>query len=275
MAYYNQVFIVVVIVTIVFGLIFMISTMTSFKDNLISMRNSISHNQKTKTVADSRAPPSGEITITAKRLKQYRQISKPDWESLVKLIIKFPLDHYWGSHATTILAAVIVTQGPIYELGMGLHSTPMLHNIAVLQNRFVLSCETNKAWLGKFIHFNDSAVHKLYHVNINGPSGVNEWDKYGNDRDWGVVFVDHGQSLRRRVDIGRFMDKTDIIIVHDNQDKGYYYAPALAKLNFTFTDKKLTTWTMVASRRDKKLVEQAAQLIKWAHEMPGAHPKAG
>lgn len=50
-----------------------------------------------------------------------------------------------------LVTAVANTKGSVLEFGCGDYSTPLLHAICTAQNRFLLSAESNEAWLRNFL----------------------------------------------------------------------------------------------------------------------------
>ena len=124
-----------------------------------------------------------------------------------------------GSHITPLLVAIAHTDGPILELGCGDFSTPQIHAICSKLKRLILSTDTSKDWLDRFVHLKTS-WHNFQYV----PVYENDWDKnpkpqmwdaVGNDIHWSVVLVDHRPGERRVVDIDRLRHNADIIVVHD------------------------------------------------------------
>jgi predicted SPOUT superfamily RNA methylase MTH1 len=72
------------------------------------------------------------------------------------------------------------------------------------------------------------------------------WDNVGN-QTWGVVFVDHRPGERRTVDIKRFSNKSDIIVVHDTEYIGYGYESVFSDFKYRFDYKRYNTYTTLVS----------------------------
>ena len=74
----------------------------------------------------------------------------------------------YGTHARLLLVAVMMTHGDILELGMGEHSTKLIHDILTEDNkaekRMLVSAESNSEWLGSFKELN-SPFHQVLYVN--------------------------------------------------------------------------------------------------------------
>ena len=64
-----------------------------------------------------------------------------------------PQDSYYGSNSIPLTAAALLTDGDLLELGMGLFSTPLLHEIAADSDRNLVSIDTDPNWLKKFITY--------------------------------------------------------------------------------------------------------------------------
>ena len=156
----------------------------------------------------------------------------------------------FGTHITPLLTAVMNTSGPVFEMGCGDYSTPQLHAICETQKRQLLSTDTSKEWIRYFLDMK-SQYHSFQHVPVYDDDWeVNpkpdQWDLVGN-QNWGVVFVDHRPGDRRRVDVERFADKAEIIVVHDTETSGYEYEPVLAKFKFRYNYKRYRTYTTLVS----------------------------
>ena len=124
-----------------------------------------------------------------------------------------PLDYYYGSNLIPLaLAALISPPGDFLELGMGLFSTPLLHKIARDQERHVISVDTDLEWMSKFIIYNLTSTHKLYHF-----GKIDEFMAYGIERDWALVLVDHSQMSKRAISAIAFAKKAQIVVAHDTE----------------------------------------------------------
>ena len=82
--------------------------------------------------------------------------------------VNLPLDYYFGSNLIPLALATLITPpGDFLELGMGLFSTPLLHKIAHHQKRNLVSIDTDLKWMTKFIIYNFTQEHKIYHLKSN------------------------------------------------------------------------------------------------------------
>lgn len=105
-----------------------------------------------------------------------------------------------------------ITEGTIIEFGMGEGSTELLSMAAKDQERRFISYENNPEWYAKFVH-----LHSPY----NNLKFVTDWDK-ARVVDCAILFVDHAPGERRKVEIERFKEKAEVIIVHDTEDEAEY-----------------------------------------------------
>jgi len=73
----------------------------------------------------------------------------------------------YGTHARLLLVAVMMTQGDILELGMGEHSTKLIHDIITednkTENRMLVSAESDSDWLGSLNELY-SPFHQILYV---------------------------------------------------------------------------------------------------------------
>lgn len=138
---------------------------------------------------------------------------------LVYKYINLPEAGSYSTHTIPLVVSALFTEGPILELGMGLHSTPILHKIGLDFNRFVVSVETDKKWMEKFNFYNDSETHLILLAN------KENWETFGNDLNCSLVFVDHLDAYQRHLDVIRFANKSKIVVAHDSEqgNSGYYF----------------------------------------------------
>lgn len=168
-------------------------------------------------------------------------------------------DGNWGTHMVPLITAVINTEGPILEFGAGDYSTPILHAICKKNRRFLLTTDTEKPWLELFRDL-ETSYHTLQYVPICEDGNLvdqrlEEWDKIGNDHNWGVVFVDHRPAERRSVDIERLKNRTNIFVVHDTEQPSYGYEKVFStfKYRYDYPRYKSRT-TLVSDITDVKLL---------------------
>lgn len=99
--------------------------------------------------------------------------------------------------------------GWVREFGMGNGSTPVLHEFCKMARLRLFSYESDPQWLNKFTHL-ETDWHEL--INIG------DWDSIeplpGNTN---LILIDHAPGERRKIDIQRYRDAAEIIIVHDTE----------------------------------------------------------
>ena len=126
---------------------------------------------------------------------------------------------HWGSHIPTLIKLLEITSGPVLELGLGIFSTPLLHNMCKVMGRKLVSYDNDKNWVDMHSRFIKDD-HEVYFVD--------NWDDAKiDDTQWSVVLVDHGPSERRAVDTLRLKDNADYIALHDSDgrfEKHYGYS---------------------------------------------------
>jgi hypothetical protein len=215
---------------------------------------------------DQQSVPPNSWNITKYLLKDFElhifhQPGHPDWKTLYITKNNISPKHRmitdrkttgwgYGTHMGALITSVMNTKGPVFEMGCGDFSTVLLHAICKAQGRYLLSTDTSKEWLGLFLDLK-SDIHDFIYVPVyeddwqKNPK-PEKWDEIGN-QEWGVVFIDHRPGERRRVDIERFSDKAEIIVVHDTEEKGYMYEYVLSKFKYRYDDKRYNVYTTVVS----------------------------
>ena len=150
------------------------------------------------------------------------------------------------------------------EMGCGYHSTVLLHQIIVNeQKRFLLSTDTDREWLSKFETNMSSSLHQFRHINQ-----TSEWDDVGLDRPrWSIVFIDHKPGERRVTDIIRMADVSDIVIVHDTEAASYNYEPGLSKYPYRYRYTYLSTHSDVLSKSNGTLLRNIRYLLDLTVDM--------
>lgn len=159
-------------------------------------------------------------------------------------------DAEYGTHMSPLITAVMNTVGPVFEMGCGDYSTPILDSICKVQNRKLLSTDTSRSWLSQFRDM-ESPNHEFKYVPVYDDDWQlnprpDKWESVGN-QTWGVVFIDHRPGDRRRVDIQRFENDAEIIVVHDSETSSYGYEPVFARFTYRYDYKRYTTYTTLVS----------------------------
>ncbi len=207
--------------------------------------------------------------------------NKELWRDALKRHFVLPKDLAWGGHAVLLFSAIYATKGPILELGSGYFSTPVIHNVSVVeQSRDAYTVDLNVRWLARFAYLG-SSHHRFGYVserpqpqafgNITfQPVHFNTWDDIWH-REFGLVFVDHSPGERRRVDIQIFRNLTDVMLVHDTDNlEGYGYEPLLSSFAYRYRFKRrprFKSFTDVVSMTRGDLVQKIEKLTNWSCDL--------
>lgn len=133
--------------------------------------------------------------------------------------ISLPLNYDYGSNLIPLtIAALSSPPGDFLELGMGLFSSPLLHKIARDQRRHVISVDTDLEWMMKFLTYNSTETHKLYHL----PS-KKALSQYGLDRKWSLVLVDHYHHDLRPLNVISFARQAQVVVAHDTEKQAEFF----------------------------------------------------
>lgn len=157
-----------------------------------------------------------------------------------------------GSHQRCLVSAALRTTGPIVELGVGWYSTPILHEIAKVQKRKLITFDNNPDWLNQFKEL-ESEYHQL--VTLGWWGDMPLLDHYG------LVFVDQGQPAEREYTIRRMFDRVDVFVMHDTEEgPAYGYNRTLPMFKYQYTDKCQIAWTTIASN--------TIDVSEWVKDLP-------
>ena len=145
----------------------------------------------------------------------------------------------YDTHRPVLCEAIVRMTGPILELGMGEGSTRALHVVAEASGRRVYSYDHDPGWVARYSGL-QSAVHTI--------AQVSSWDACPIDlTQWGVAFVDHAPAERRRVDIVRLAQITQVLVVHDTEDHRYGYDDLLDTFAYRLDHRVHVPWTTLLS----------------------------
>lgn len=122
-----------------------------------------------------------------------------------------PKGHGHGTHLPALMHYVLITEGPVLELGCGHYSTPVLHDLCRGMRRRLVSVEADPDWRRRFHHL-ASAWHQF----------VRSCEQLHGDANWSVALVDHAMD-RRQTDLVALADQARFIVVHDTNCSRYGY----------------------------------------------------
>jgi hypothetical protein len=112
-----------------------------------------------------------------------------------------------------------------------------------MYGRKLFSYDTDPKWATE----NKEKYQSEYH-NVEYISQMDSLDL--TDRHWGLVFIDHAPSTRRRFDILRLKDHADYIVIHDSQpelDWKFKYSRIYPEFKYVYHYDKITPFTTVLS----------------------------
>ena len=152
----------------------------------------------------------------------------------------------YGTHMGPMLLALQATHGPVLELGAGVWSTPMLHQLCAFDGRHLVTVEQVDAWLEQFAVLRSDSHELLPYSAL--PSWA--WNV-----PYSVALVDH-QRESRGPDLLRI--DAEFIVVHDTEPNhrmvypGLEEYPRLEEVMQSFPHRHdfatLMPWTTVLSR---------------------------
>lgn len=146
-----------------------------------------------------------------------------------------------SSHLPLLLRAFDLTEGDILEIGTGYFSTLVLNWLSMVRKKHVYSYENVEKWYERA----KKMEHEYHHVVF-----CKSWDDLPVDKYWGVVFIDHGPCDRRKVEIERFKDNCEYLVIHDTepeQERHYQYSSIWHLFKYRFDDTKGKPHTTVVS----------------------------
>lgn len=148
----------------------------------------------------------------------------------------------WDNHRYLLWDALETTVGEVVEMGCGHGSTPFLREYCKDKGRMLYSYESEFEWFKRFQHMEDR-IHKVIHVT--------DWDDVAKRHiSPSVVLIDHAPGERRKIDIGLFMNKAHIIVMHDTEpaaDHGYQMRQYIEYFKYWRDHKSLGAWASIAS----------------------------
>ncbi len=115
----------------------------------------------------------------------------------------------WASHLPVLIKVLQISEGPVLELGSGPFSTPIMHWLCLEAKRRLVTYENDP----EYFEMNKSFSSGQHEVKF-----IEDWDKIPIETEhWGVAFVDHKPSERRKIEIARLSKIADYIVVHNTE----------------------------------------------------------
>jgi len=126
----------------------------------------------------------------------------------------------WSSHQPVLIHMLnTITDGIVMELGVGDHSTCIMHTICGEQKRKLLSIENSALWFKKFVKYM-TPDHEMFLFKTH-----RLLDRYYGFFDWrfAIIFVDANPVNMRQPFIESMKGQADYMIVHDTEEPLYNY----------------------------------------------------
>lgn len=154
----------------------------------------------------------------------------------------------WTSHMPLLIKLLLGTEGTVIEVGSGPFSTPLLHWLCSYTGRKLITYENVKSYF-KFAKQFQSKYHSIRFIET--------WDDLPVQK-CGVIMIDHEPSERRVVDIERFKDHCDYMIVHDTEEKrnDLYHFDRISHLFKNRVDFTSGNRTTVFSNKDLSFLDK-------------------
>jgi len=168
-------------------------------------------------------------------------ITVEEAEVIVRERFGFDLVHTGSTHLPVLISALSRTNGAVLEMGTGLFSSPVLHELCMEQERLLVSYEDNK----KYCELAAKRQADLHRVNF-----VTSYDLADVKLAWGVVLIDQHPPMRRATDIIRVANLAEYIVCHDAEpemDYAYRYSTVAPLFKYSWTYDKFKTHTTVFS----------------------------
>lgn len=141
-----------------------------------------------------------------------------------------------------LVRAVMMTRGPVLELGMGLYSTPLLHMLLAPVERELRSVDNNHEWGTRACAVSDPFRVAGYYL-------ATSWDDIDVSGAWDVVLLDLAPGEARMPMLERLRANQQIgyVVVHDAENGSFW--PFFDKWRFCHHDRRIMPWTTVVSNR--------------------------
>jgi hypothetical protein len=144
-----------------------------------------------------------------------------------------------STHNVLLIKAVLLSDGPVLEIGSGFFSTPLLHWLCKMTGKDLVTYENNLEY------FEMARKFKSRHHSIRL---IGDWSEMDSQTQWGVVFVDHSPKERRIVDIEKYKDKAEYLVIHDTERADLYsYDKVWPMFKYRYEWQECVPYTTVVS----------------------------
>jgi len=155
----------------------------------------------------------------------------------------------YTTHNALLLKVLDASEGDVLELGGGVFSTPLLHWYCKNKGRNLITYDDHI----DYYNFEKQFQSRHHRIRL-----VKSWDEVDTKKHRGLVFIDHGgkvtrgdwRGIRRGVDVIRFKDSADYIVMHDSEEKYnevYGYDKVWPYFKYRFDWKECSPETSVVS----------------------------
>lgn len=157
----------------------------------------------------------------------------------------------YATHLPLLLKALAATSGDVLELGIGESSTPVLHEICRVQERRLVSIDSDPKFYEEYRGKYGSDLHSFYLADV-------DWDTVLSGKvivrselvPWSVVLVDHRPAKRRSNDAAWFAHMAKYVVCHDTEpenDRFYRWGKAFSAFKYRYDDVRVVPHTTVLS----------------------------
>jgi len=146
---------------------------------------------------------------------RYMDLINPRYKESYMFFMQGSLLVPFSSHQPILIHTLnTIKTGKVLEYGMGWNSTLIIHTICGMQNREVLSVETDINWMNKFLE-QQSENHKFLHLS---EEELCKWDHKLFKDKYSVAFIDGAPGKARHVFLNLIKNNVDYFVVHDTEE---------------------------------------------------------
>jgi len=144
-----------------------------------------------------------------------------------------------STHNPMLIKTILISEGPVLEIGAGIYSTPLMHWLCKMLGRKLVTYENSPI----FYQYAKRFISRSHHIKL-----IENWGEMDLKTHWGVVFMDHNPDSRRADDVISFKNNADYIVIHDtDREDKYHMEKAWPHFKYRYTWKDCRPWTTVAS----------------------------
>ena len=153
-----------------------------------------------------------------------------------------------ASHLPLFLACIAATEGPVLEIGVGFHSTPIIHSLLGALGREFVSAESDQYWIDVFKRDYECPPDDggfSHQFLVDDDSTI----KSLAETEWAVVLVDDSPGYPRCDNVKLFLPVADYVLVHDAQGEDIMgpMRPVIKDVKHQFMHKRFFPWTLALS----------------------------